>query len=273
MLYRLLLKFWLLPPAVNILLVAVGLLLLRRRQRLGVAFILVGVASLWLLSVPIVSHSLLRSIELERGAFDLASFDVVASREEIAMPSVSVSAHSAPVIVVLGAGSRGFAEEYRAYDLDAAAAARVRYAIYLQRQSGWPVLMTGGGARVGRGGVILQPSQAEIMDAFARRHFQVGARWLERDSRTTEENAQFTARMLEAEGFNRIVLVTQSMHMRRSLMLFERTGLQVVPAATQLAESLDPDRVASWLPSSHALNLSRDVLHEYLGLAWYLLRG
>ena len=61
MLYRTLLKFWLLPPMLNILLIMLGLLLLARYRRLGIACCTTGLLSLLLLSIPQFSNLLLQS--------------------------------------------------------------------------------------------------------------------------------------------------------------------------------------------------------------------
>ena len=63
MLYRLLLKFWLLPPTINILLVLVGLLLLSRRKVLGLLLIISSLSSLWLISTPYIANQMLFSLE------------------------------------------------------------------------------------------------------------------------------------------------------------------------------------------------------------------
>ena len=92
MLYRTLLKFWLLPPMLNILLIMLGLLLLARYRRLGIACCATGLLSLLLLSIPQFSNGLLQSTEVAK-ALD-------AKHERL---------QSADAIVVLGAGHLEFA--------------------------------------------------------------------------------------------------------------------------------------------------------------------
>ncbi len=101
----------------------------------------------------------------------------------------------------------------------------------------------------------------------------VNVRWQEGRSRTTWENAEYSAALLQAEGVKKIVLVTQSLHMRRARMIFEHVGFEVVAAP------IDFDHEAAakpWLlqlvPQLMAFVRSAQALHEYGGLLSYRLR-
>ena len=95
MLYRLLLKFWLLPPTINILLVLVGLLLLSRRKVLGLLLIISSLSSLWLISTPYIANQMLFSLENVRS---------LTTKRLVLMDDAA--------IVVLGAGNRNHSPEY-----------------------------------------------------------------------------------------------------------------------------------------------------------------
>ncbi|HEY9643928.1 MAG TPA: YdcF family protein, partial [Coleofasciculaceae cyanobacterium] len=80
-------------------------------------------------------------------------------------------------------------------------------------------------------------------------------------SRTTYENAKFTAAALKPQGIKRILLVTDAPHMLRSLLTFQNVGFTVTP-----------------IPSSTLSGIGRGdrtkiVLHEYGGLLSYSLMG
>jgi uncharacterized SAM-binding protein YcdF (DUF218 family) len=80
-------------------------------------------------------------------------------------------------------------------------------------------------------------------------------------SRTTEENARFTAAVLQPQGVRRILLVTDPPHMLRSLLTFRSVGFEVIP-------HLSP------LPSNLAYTKkSFTVFSEYIGLIKYALQG
>jgi len=87
---------------------------------------------------------------------------------------------------------------------------------------------------------------------------------LETESRNTTENARFTADILQERGIQRILLVTSALHMPRSVALFERQGLEVIPAATD--HEVRPEPVwRQWMPSTDALDGSGRAIKEIVG--------
>lgn len=80
-------------------------------------------------------------------------------------------------------------------------------------------------------------------------------------SRTTEENARFTAAILQPQNVHRILLVTDPPHMLRSLLTFQSLGFEVVPHTNPLPRRLNT-KTKAFL-----------VFREYLGLVGYGLRG
>ena len=115
------------------------------------------------------------------------------------------------------------------------------------------------------------------MARVLRREFGVGARWLDERSRTTAENALESARILQASGVTRVLLVTHAAHMPRAVDVFQRAGLGVVPAPTAFM-SAPPDfesdvpAVFAWVPSASALATTSAVAHEWMGRLWYRFR-
>lgn len=241
------------PPALNILLVLLGLWLLRRGRlwpgRLLIAFSLL---SLWLLATPLGSGLLARGLETD---------SVLAVTDKTRW-------QDAQAIVVLG-GGRDVAPEMGGIDVpNYWTASRLRYAAWLYRQTGIPLAVSGG---------IVQARETETEAAVMTRSLQqdyiVNVRWQEGRSRTTWENAEYSAALLQPEGVKKIVLVTQSLHMRRARMIFEHFGFEVVAAP------IDFEREAAakpWLlqlaPSLIAFVRSAQSLHEYGGLVTYRVR-
>jgi len=80
-------------------------------------------------------------------------------------------------------------------------------------------------------------------------------------ARTTEENALFSAPLLQQQNVQRILLITDSPHMLRSLLTFQSLGFDVVPYPLSLPHNI---------PSIHT---SISALREYAGLASYALAG
>ena len=93
---------------------------------------------------------------------------------------------------------------------------------------------------------------------------------VETASRNTAENARCTAALLARSGGRRVLLVTSAWHMRRAQLLFERAGLEVIPAATDYEATIARARPDRWsllmlLPSPDALNRNTVILKEYIG--------
>ncbi|MGF1515733.1 MAG: YdcF family protein [Elainellaceae cyanobacterium] len=76
-------------------------------------------------------------------------------------------------------------------------------------------------------------------------------------SSTTEENAQYTASILQPQGVRRIVLVTDGPHMLRSLLTFRSLGFDAMPYVTPLPETLRQSQTKFL------------IAREYLGLISY----
>ncbi len=165
--------------------------------------------------------------------------------------------------MVLGGGIFPSAPEYGQAQPGPATAARLRYGIWLSRQTSLPLAFSGG---TGRGAnPTQQESEADVAARVALQDYGVKIRWLESKSRDTSENARLMAPILQREGMQRIALVTDATHMQRAVTAFERAGMTVVPSPTGY---LTPRRYSllEWLPSSSGLQASHEVLHEWLGL-------
>ncbi len=228
-----------LPPAGPLLLAALGLLLMRRRPRLGRSLAWGGLVLLWLLATPAVTKPMLAAIE------DVPPLDIAQAKD-------------AQAIVVLGGGSRFAAPEYGGDTINSRTLERLRYAACLQRESGLPLLVSGGAPWGGT-------PEARSMRAALEQDFGAGVRWIEDASADTRGNARLSAPMLREAGVKRVLLVTHAWHMRRALGEFAAAGLETVPAPTgHLAEG--PRIATDYLPSATGLALGHLALHESLGL-------
>ncbi len=92
------------------------------------------------------------------------------------------------------------------------------------------------------------------------------------EARNTEEEA----RMIAAAGLKRVHLVTSAWHMPRARMLFERAGLEVIPAPTDYemhycAEL--PLQCKDFFPSADALWRNSVAVKEWVARFFYWLKG
>ncbi len=246
MFLRLLLKSLLLPPAINLLAIAFALLLAPRFRKLSWLLIALSTISLWLLSTAVVSSRLANTLQR-----------YPALSTEQALQS------GARAIVVLGASHLDAAPEYGASSPNDDAMVRLHYTANLHRRTRLPVLLTGG--PVNR----MQHVHSEVLAQALQQEYGITPAWLERKSATTWQNALYTAEILHPVGIRDILLLTHAHHMPRAVHLFEIAGFKVTPAPTRISATYSASDWRFWLPGTASLDVSADVLHEYLGLLWY----
>jgi len=107
--------------------------------------------------------------------------------------------------------------------------------------------------------------------------------WLETKSRNTYENALYSQEILAQKGIKRIILVTSAQHMPRSVGLFEKQGLEVIPAPTDYSVTergwthlWEPDlitQVFNLLPKVGNLAATTSVMKEYFAILIYRMTG
>ena len=268
-------KAWLgqllLPPLPLLLLVLVGAWVLARRhgpgggheisRRInrtvrrthGLAAVWAAVLGLWLLSTPVVGAALVALLTKPPPPLSAAQISALVGTPRTA-------------VLVLGAGRKLLAPDYGVADLKPLTLERLRYGLWLGRQTRLPVGYSGGVGWGSQAGV----SEAEVAARVAERDFGQRLRWLEDRSRDTHQNAAYSVQLLHAAGITQIVLVTHDFHQQRAGAEFaraiQRAGvpMRVLPAAMGQAV-LGPLQPGHWLPTTEGFALSRLALHEWLG--------
>ena len=248
--FRYIFKQLLMPPGVLLLLLLLGWGLRKRFPRLALVCLLAGFSGLWLSSLPVV---------VQQGARWLESEPALAQEQ---WPNL---AERAEVIVVLGGGREQNDPGWGGDQPSLLALERIRYAARLARASGLP-LLTSGGLHYGQ-----PPSEAALMASVLAEDYGLQVRWQEGASRTTWENALYSAAMLQQAGIKRVLLVTQAWHMPRARWCFEQMGLEVVVAPVGFLGVAHGRPAGGWLPESKALWQSGLLLNEALGLMLYPL--
>jgi uncharacterized SAM-binding protein YcdF (DUF218 family) len=240
-----------LPPLSLLLLALLGLVVAIKRKRLGLALIALAIALMWLVSC----HG--TAVWLGRNA--VKQFDPTSA--------AALKAAKVQAIVVLGGGILPEAPEYGSSQAGSHTAARLRYGVWLGRQTGLPLGFTGGSgwsARASRDGIKID-SEADVAARTALQDYGATLRWLEGQSRDTRESGLLMAPLLKRDGITRIALVTDAWHMERSVQVFEQAGLIVTPAPMGYVLTGQND-VLQWMPTPSGLNASERVMHEWLGL-------
>jgi len=239
---------FLLPPLSLLLAFALGILLFHRRRRFAKPLLLIVFGLLWIVSTPYFAEGALHLLEARTAALD-------SQRQQ------------ADAVVILGGGTYFHAPEYAGQDtVGEQTLMRLRYGAKLQRETGKPILVTGG-KPLGN-----HLSEAQQMRAVLEQDFRVPVRWTEEASDNTFENAHHSFRMLQAQGVRRIYLVTHAWHMPRAADVFRRAGFEVVEAPTAFTTRYQTD-VLALLPRAEALRDSKIFMHEVIGLVWYRLKS
>jgi len=157
---------------------------------------------------------------------------------------------------------------------------RVLYAAHLYKEGKAPVIIATGG-RI----TWLQNAPPEA-DSMKNLLIEIGvpesAIIEETQALNTYENALYTKKILEKRGIKQSLLVTSASHMPRSLRVFQKQGIDVIPAPTDfLVTQLDWEQLQmtpqatlfNLLPSAENLKQTTQALKEYLGLIVYWLKG
>ena len=95
---------------------------------------------------------------------------------------------------------------------------------------------------------------------------------LESSSHDTHDEALLIAPMLNSLRVQRTILVTSAIHMPRSLGTFRAAGVHAIAAPVREPAASLP-RIQRWSPTAPALLFSSQLAHEFIGLAYYRLRG
>ena len=165
---------------------------------------------------------------------------------------------TADAIVVLGGGRYINAREYAGDTAGPSTLERVRYAAKLYRETGRPILVSGG-----KPGGLGQRGEGEIMRDILQFEFNVPVRWVENEAQETSANASLSAPLLRAAGVKRIYLVTHGSHMPRAEVEFRKLGFEVLPMTTGFIEP-EPVTIFSWTPSFAGLATNRALAYEFL---------
>jgi uncharacterized SAM-binding protein YcdF (DUF218 family) len=239
-----LLAMLILPPVGLLIAGLAGWYLLPRRPRLARWLVGIAVGGLWLLATPMVTKTLIGSLEV---------------------PFRPIRGDEADAIVVLGSGVRLEAPEFGGDTVTTRSLERLRYGAFLHRRTGKPILVTGG-APTGNS------AEARLMRKVLEEEFRVPVAWMEDRSTNTHENARNSAEILKAAGIRRVFLVSHVWHLPRAQFEFEREGLTVIPAGTDYIYR-DWDYLFEYLPAAGALTSVYYASHEWVGRLWALFNG
>src|SRR5262249_25402925 len=175
-----------------------------------------------------------------------------------ALATSQVRNPGAHAIVILSGDEDSEAPEYGGPSAGPLTLERLEYGARLARELQLPILITGG--KTPDADVPL----ALTMQDSLLRDFNLKPRWIEAKSRTTHENAIFSASILKAEGVDTVYLVTHAWHMPRAKAAFEAAGVAVIPGATRFVTAAVFE-LKKFLPTPRRPQNSYFPFFEWLG--------
>ncbi|WP_455209334.1 YdcF family protein [Kaarinaea lacus] len=241
----------LLPPTGLIILGLLGIGISLIWKKLGLWVASLSLVGLLLCSLPAVAALLVDSLQTD---------------PPIVEGELKKSLAQVDAVVVLAGGRRTAAEEFGDDTVSGYSLERVRYAAWIVKRTGLPLIVSGG--RVHNEA----SSEAQLMRNVLQKEFIVIVDYVEESSSTTFENAKYTAQFLKQNDLRKIALVTHAWHMPRATAAFDYFGIQVIPAPTAFYGRHATSQYDDYLPSAEALKYSGLAFHEILGQWWYEIR-
>lgn len=245
----------LLPPVPLLLLVLLGARLIPWQRFMGWMLVLLSVLLLWLSGCAGLGDAMGRA---------LLSPPPPLSADRLAeLKKAAAGGNPGVLVLMLGGGREAFAPEYGVANLSDASLERLRYGIWVSRETGAPMMFSGGLGHASEPGV----AEADVAAEIAQREFLRPLRWVENKSRDTLENAQQSAVLLRNVDVKQVVLVTHGWHMPRALRAFrdaaarEKAPWEIVAAPMGLGQSVERP-LLRWIPSAEGAQLVRAVLRE-----------
>ncbi|HBO84913.1 MAG TPA: YdcF family protein [Deltaproteobacteria bacterium] len=199
---------------------------------------------MWVLSISPLADAIIRGLE--------SDFKIHGNPESDVIAILGGGANWAPDL-----SGRGFPREETL--------ARIITAVRLQKKLGIPIIVSGG--QVFKN----MPPEADVMKRLLTDLGVPSDKIIIEDkSRDTIENARYIRKISDDMGFKKVILVTSAYHMRRSVMSFKKTDMEVIPFPSNFKTWEGKEYGwESYLPdTSDKIGIA---IHEYLGLLFYRL--
>jgi uncharacterized SAM-binding protein YcdF (DUF218 family) len=248
------------PLGLTSILLVVALIMIWRKSRWAAAPVGLSLAVIWLSGNVWVVNGMLQSLEWRN------------------IPVGELP--KAEAIVLLGGATRSIAYPRVNPDLREQGD-RVTYTAQLYKQGKAPlVIISGGRAEWLDGG---NPESSDISQMF-QKDYGIPATAIIEDpsSLNTYENAVNVQKIMAERKIKKVLLVTSAFHMPRSLRIFRKLNLDVIPAPsdylTSQNELAEPFRsveafVLGVIPNTEKLDKFTVALKEYVGTWTYILKG
>lgn len=233
---------FLLPPGIFIVAFVLLGFLSRKKQKGLTAISMVFAILLYAMSIDVVGDLLIHDLEYKY------------------TPPLE---YSGDVLIMLGGGgvdkspNVGFQGH-----LGSDASNRLITIFSLYQKTGYPIILSGGTL------FGLSDTEANIGKNIL---MSVGVPkekiFLEDKSSNTEQNAKYSAEIINANGFKKPILVTSAFHMPRAVREFEGNNMKVVPFPAGYRTTGETKvNILTLLPASNNLDKTALAIKEYIGI-------
>lgn len=208
-----------------------------------------GIILFWLASLPIISNSLIKSLESD---YEIQNIDQIASHDA--------------VVVLSGMISTIQTEKEIKYEFREGVDRILAGIALLKNQKANKLILTRGLLPWGTGS-----PEGEVLSDFAQAN---GVRkdeiLLTSQVQNTNDEAKEIAKLVKSE--DRIVLVTSAFHMPRALMVFQNQNILVTPFAVDFRHVSKKIDLLDFFPQAFAFEDTSLFFREMIGRAYYALK-
>ena len=155
---------------------------------------------------------------------------------------------------------------------------RLLYGAYLFRKGSAPRIICTG--NVATGGLALRPAAIDMAEFLEMLGIPQDAIVTETKSEDTHQHGVYLGPLLRERGYKRVLLVTSAAHMPRAMGVFKKLcpDIEFIPAPTDFrtVELLPMPwyrHLVEIVPTPSSYVQFSQTMHEYLGTAYYMLRG
>lgn len=198
--------------------------------------------------------------------------DLLLTELETAVESPPIANYpKAEAIVVLG-GSSAPARRPR-NEAEEMGGARMLKAARMFKAGKAPIVIVSGGGQYSANDGSVRTEADDMADVLEAMGVPASAIIKQGRSRTTYEDALFSAELLKERKIEAALLVTSAFHQRRACALFRKQGIEVIPAPSGFLAAGGQFAFHKLLPSPSGMERTTLAIKEYVGFAAYRLMG
>lgn len=172
----------------------------------------------------------------------------------------------AELIVILGGGLTKKNNFYNTPTIKRRVNERIRYGVFIHKKYNIPILVSGGDV------FNIGYNEADIMKNIIENEYNEKVKFIENNSKTTDENARLTSNIIKQNNIKSILLISNSWHLKRATFLFKKYNPNIkINACSGYYYSNKSLSVnyKDFLPSMKSFYFHEVNLREWIALLWY----